>query len=109
MNFFNWNNIGFKEVRGIKYKTVLGKNMQMFCFKLDPGQTSSYHQHSEEQMGYILAGEGELTIGTETKICKAGEAYYIPANTHHGFKALDPIGLEWVEVFSPPKKEHSTL
>ena len=33
---------------------------------MDPGQGLALHRHPNEQMGYVLSGEGELTIGDRT-------------------------------------------
>jgi quercetin dioxygenase-like cupin family protein len=109
MPYFNWNEIAFQKAReGTFYKTIAGKNMQMFYLKLEPGQITN-HNHPQEQIGYILVGKVELTIGTETKICLAGEAYYIPSNLQHGFKVMGDERLEYIEIFSPPKDEHKKL
>ncbi|MCL5260256.1 MAG: cupin domain-containing protein [Gammaproteobacteria bacterium] len=109
MHFFDWNKIDFKLVRkGVWYKTIRGKNMQLFYIKLEPGQFTD-HNHPHEQMGYVLGGEIELTIGPEKKICKAGEAYYIPSNIQHGFKTLGNKCAEYIDIFSPTKEEHSKL
>lgn len=108
-NFLNWKEIDFKQGReGIFYKTVAGKNVQMFYIKMQAGQVTD-HKHPEEQMGYILTGQVELTIGDEKKICTPGDAYYIAGNIQHGFKVLGNENLEYIEIFSPPKKEHRNL
>ena len=109
MSHLNWNKTAFQKARsGTFYKTIAGKNMQMFYLKLEPGQVTN-HSHPHEQMGYILAGKVALTIGTETKICLAGEAYYVPSNLQHGFKVMGNECLEYIEIFSPPKEEHKDL
>ena len=106
MNIIDWNKVDFKQIReGVFYKTIAGNNMQMFHLKLAPGQVTN-HTHAEEQMGYIIAGEAKITIGSETKTCKAGSAYFIPSNRPHGFKVIGDNFLEYLEIFSPPKKEH---
>jgi len=108
-NFFDWNEIEFKQKReAVFYKTICGENMQMFVIKLQPGEETN-HSHPEEQMGYILSGEVEITIGNEKKKCKIGEVYYIPANIQHGFKVVGDNDLEYIEIFSPPKEEHKNL
>lgn len=108
-NFSNWNEINFKQGReGIFYKTIAGNNMQMFYIKMQAGQVTD-HKHAEEQMGYILVGRVELTIGNQKKICLPGEAYYIPGNVQHGFRPLGDEDLQYIEIFSPPKAEHRSL
>ena len=65
-----------------------------------------HHSHVNEQLGYILSGEVEITIGDEKKICRVGDVYLIPSNISHGFKVLSQEGVEYIELFSPPKNEN---
>ena len=48
-------------------------------------------------------------IEKEKKICGAGEAYLILSNVTHGFKVLSRDGVDYIEVFSPPKDENKLL
>ncbi len=77
----------------------------MLYLKLEPG-SKTFHSHNNEQMGYIISGEVELTIGDESRICKLGDAYYISANVNHGFRVLKKEYLEYIEVFCPIKEEN---
>ncbi|MEM2904114.1 MAG: cupin domain-containing protein [Candidatus Bathyarchaeia archaeon] len=48
--------------------------------KLDP------HSHKDhEQIYYIAEGEGQLTVGDETRKVKKGDAVYIPPGASHSF------------------------
>jgi quercetin dioxygenase-like cupin family protein len=44
-----------------------------------------------------VAGEIELTIGSETKIYRAGDSYSIPAGVEHG--AQIKAGARLIDVF----------
>lgn len=94
-----------KKHEGMSGRIISGANAQMAFIKLDYGVITN-HNHLNEQMGYILSGEVEITIGTAKKICRAGEAYLIPAYLQHGFKVLSRDGCEYLEIFSPPKEEN---
>ena len=105
-HFYNMNEIPFRQKRemlDITGKT--GKNLQMIIGRLDPGFASD-HSHPQEQMGFILSGEIELTIGNETRRCGAGYAYHIPANVHHSFRVVSDSPAEILDIFSPPKDEN---
>jgi quercetin dioxygenase-like cupin family protein len=105
MGFFNLSKMDFKsKKKGMFGKIITGENMQMAFIKLEHGVETN-HSHENEQMGYILSGEVEITINNNKKICKAGEAYLIPANTKHGFKVFSENPVEYIEIFSPPKEE----
>jgi quercetin dioxygenase-like cupin family protein len=94
-----------KKRERVFFKSVTGNNAQMLYIRLEPGE-STFHSHENEQMGYILSGEAELTINGEVQICKAGDGYYVPANIQHGFKVLNNSDVEYIEIFCPPKEEN---
>jgi quercetin dioxygenase-like cupin family protein len=106
MHFLNFNEIDFTEKhKGMFGKVLTGEKMQLAYVKLEYGIETS-HNHPHEQIGYILKGEVEIIIGEEKKRCGAGQAYYIPSNMQHGFKVIAEQGVEYIEVFSPPKVEN---
>lgn len=52
-----------------------------------PGAQVPKHTHPGEEVGYILEGELELTIeGKPPQKLKAGETFFLPANTVHTAK-----------------------
>lgn len=104
MYFHNLKDIPYKKKRnGVYFKAITGEKSQLTIIKLDPGVKTN-HSHINEQMGYILSGKVELEINTEIKVLKRGDGYYIPPNVQHGFKVLGTEPLEYLEVFTPPKK-----
>ena len=106
MPFFDWSKMPLKEKSpGMSGKVVTGEKMQLAFVKLAYGVETN-HSHMNEQIGYILSGEVELTIGSEKKACIKGDAYLVPSNVRHGFKVLSKEGVEYIEIFSPPKQEN---
>ncbi len=88
-------------------KSIMGGKLQLSFMRLEPGE-STYHRHRQEQMGYILSGKVTVTINGQTQVLSPGEPYYIPANVRHGFRVTDAEGVEYLEMFSPPKAENRT-
>jgi len=106
MYFFKGFSNDLKKKRpGVFFKSITGKNVQLLYIKLEPG-ISTFHSHPNEQMGYILSGEVELTIEGENVTLKSGDAYYMPSNKEHGFKVLNNENLEYIEVFCPIKEDN---
>lgn len=104
MYFHNLKNIPYKKKReGVYFKAITGEKSDLNIIKLDPGVKTD-HAHINEQIGYILSGKVELKIDSEMRVLKKGDAYHIPSNTQHGFKVLGNEPLEYLEVFTPPKK-----
>ena len=54
------------------------------------------HAHGA-QWGTVVEGEIEFTIGGETKIYRAGDSYFIPADVSHG--AMIKAGTRAIDVF----------
>lgn len=106
MPCFNVEQTLYKQKReGVQIKAFSGEHLQITFVKLEPGFVSS-HRHLEEQMGYILSGQIELSIGEERARCTRGDVYHIPSDTVHSFRVLSKQPVELLEVFSPPKEEN---
>ena len=52
--------------------------------RLQPGQATTPHHHPRtEEIYYILAGEGQMTLDGETRTVGPGDAIAIPPGAHH--------------------------
>lgn len=104
MGFFDLAKMDLKQrKKGMFGKIITGKNMQMAFIRLEYGVETN-HSHENEQMGYILSGEVEITIADTRRKCRSGDVYLIAPNVQHGFKVLSEF-VEYIELFSPLKKE----
>ena len=76
-----------------------GKCINAVHWNFEDGAVVDLHQHAQEQFGYVIQGGLEVTIGDETRLLKAGDAYIIPPNTPHRFVAKGIT--EAIDVFTP--------
>jgi quercetin dioxygenase-like cupin family protein len=107
MYFFkNFSENLIKKREKVFFNSITGKNIQLLYISLEPGESTN-HCHTNEQMGYILSGEAEIIVNGEKQICKPGDAYFIPANAKHEFKVINEKKVDYIEVFTPPKKENT--
>lgn len=63
---------------------------------LPQGKAVRRHHHLQtEEIYYILSGEGEMTVGEETRNISAGDAVFIPRTNTHTLKntGSEPIKL----------------
>ncbi len=88
-------------------KSLTGEQAQLTFVRLLPGETT-FHQHPSEQLGYVLAGQMEVTVGEKAQTLGPGDAYCIPGGVPHGFRVPAGAPVEYLEVFSPPKEENRT-
>ena len=108
MVFFHVPSMAYQKKRDrVFIKSITGEKAQLTFIRLEAGETT-YHRHHHEQIGYILAGQVEITIGKNKKVLGPGDAYYIPGGVQHGFRVYADEGVEYLEIFSPPKKENRT-
>lgn len=90
---------------GIRRKTLsYGAETLMAEFRLEAGATLPFHDHPQEQTGYLVAGRLRLTVGAETREVAPGDSWSIPGAVGHGAVALEDTVA--VEVFSPVREDY---
>ena len=66
---------------GNQYATVL------FLAEIAPGATVPRHTHPGVESAYVVEGEADFVMGTETpKHVKAGDSWQMPAGMPHAFR-----------------------
>ena len=86
-------------------RKVLAHGGKMLCAEVHfvKGAIGAVHTHPHEQIGYVVAGDFELTLGEKKQIIHAGDTYYTAADEVHGVVALtDGILLD---VFTPQRED----
>ena len=72
---------------------------------LKPGSVVPDHSHPHEQMGMMLSGRAEFTIGGVTRILGPGDIWRIPSNVIHRVRALDGPAVA-LDVFHPVREDY---
>lgn len=62
------------------------------------------HNHPHEQIGYVVTGAIEFTIGERVEVLRAGDGYVIPGNVPHACRALEDSVA--IDIFSPVREEY---
>jgi mannose-6-phosphate isomerase-like protein (cupin superfamily) len=52
--------------------------------EIEPGGKQRIHQHSPEQVYFIVAGTGEMSVGDETRTVAPGDCVFVPSGSPHG-------------------------
>jgi quercetin dioxygenase-like cupin family protein len=90
---------------GITSRTFWGERMLLQLVDLKPDATIPPHSHPHEQLGMVVKGEMELTIGGETRAVKVGDVYVIPGDVEHAVRmGAEPCQV--VEMFAPVREEY---
>ncbi len=85
---------------------VWGSEMLMARISLGAGISVPKHQHPNEQITYLLAGEMDFRFGDDGEDQRhigAGEILVIPRDMHHAAKVL--ADAEVIELFAPPRQD----
>ena len=58
--------------------------------------------HAGEEGGVVVKGKVELTVGGESRVLGAGDAYYFKSSVPHRFRNIGREECEIVSASSPP-------
>jgi quercetin dioxygenase-like cupin family protein len=90
---------------GVDLRAIAGTNLMLSVVRLEPGSIVQDHSHPHEQMGILIEGRLEFTIGGVTRILSSGDMWRIPGGVVHRVKALDQPALA-VDVFHPIREDY---
>lgn len=93
---------------GVSFRQV-GANLHRKAIQLikecyQPGSGTGKHAitHEGEECGIILTGRLEVTVGDQTSILRAGDAYYFKSSQPHQFRNVGSEPCELISACSPP-------
>lgn len=91
-------------VPGFSVKLIHSEQMTVASYSVSAGAVFPEHAHVNEQISYLIEGEFELTIDSETKTLKPGIVAVIPANARHSGRALSDCIM--VDIFHPVRSDY---
>ncbi len=90
---------------GVYRRTMATTDEAMICeFFLERGVEVSEHSHMNDQVGYVVFGQFEVSIGGQTRLCVAGDSYAIPGGVLHSGRVLEDTLT--IDIFSPPRNDY---
>jgi quercetin dioxygenase-like cupin family protein len=90
---------------GVEILTTSGKNLMLSVVRFEPGSVVAEHSHPHEQMGMLLEGRLEFTIGSVTRVLGPGEVWRIPGGVLHSVRAFESPALA-LDVFHPIREDY---
>src|SRR5260370_41393630 len=90
---------------GVEIRTIAGKNLMLSVVRLEPDSVVTEHSHPHEQMGILLEGRLEFTVGGVTRLLGPGDIWRIPGGVLHSVRALDGPARA-LDVFCPIRQEN---
>jgi quercetin dioxygenase-like cupin family protein len=91
--------------KGTRIKTLAwGSKTMMVEFNIQQNSSVPRHHHPHEQIGYLVAGRMQLSVGDQTHDVGPGDSWCIPADVPHAARAEEDCVV--IEVFSPPRQDY---
>lgn len=64
--------------------------------------TGTPFSHKAQEAGFVLQGELELTVGSESRVLRAGDGYYFDSQLPHRFRNVGKTAAEIISAVTPP-------
>jgi quercetin dioxygenase-like cupin family protein len=90
---------------GVAIRTVAGQAMMLSVVTFEPNSVVTDHAHPHEQMGVMISGRLEFTVGGITRTLGPGDAWRIPGGVLHRVRALDGPAVA-LDVFHPIREDY---
>jgi quercetin dioxygenase-like cupin family protein len=81
-----------------------GEEMLLAEFTLGAGAEVPSHSHPHAQVGYMVRGTMELSVGDETYTVETGDSYYILGDVPHSAVSLKDCVV--IDIFYPPREDY---
>lgn len=86
---------------GVHRRAMAATDEAMLCeFFFEREAVVPMHSHLNDQIGYVIYGKVEVTIGGEMRVCQPGDSYAVPGGVAHNTRAV--VDSLVIAIFSPP-------
>jgi quercetin dioxygenase-like cupin family protein len=87
----------------ISRRLVAGERSMVVWHSIKAGAHAAAHKHPHEQIFWVVKGKMEFRLGSERRICGAGDIAVIPGDVEHEAWVLEDS--EIVDVFAPARED----
>jgi quercetin dioxygenase-like cupin family protein len=89
----------------VTLESIGGEQVLLCRVRYEPGAEVPRHSHEHtEQLMYMLEGELEMTVGTETRTLHAGDVVVVNRGVEHSLRS--DRGCAFFEALSPVPLDH---
>jgi quercetin dioxygenase-like cupin family protein len=90
---------------GVSLDAIGGEQVLLCRVRYEPGATVPRHSHEHtEQVMFVLDGELEMTVGSETRVLHAGDVVVVNRGVEHELRS--ERGCSFFEALSPVPLDH---
>jgi len=98
----------FGAAPGVTMQSMVGGALMANWVTIEPNRPVPFHQHANEQLGIMIEGALELTIGAEVRVLRPGDAYAVPPHLPHSARTLEE-GCVVLDIFTPVREDYLAL
>jgi mannose-6-phosphate isomerase-like protein (cupin superfamily) len=77
-------------------------SLSVGVYVLAAGADDRQHPHGEDEIYYVLEGQGKFRNGTSESLAETGDVLFVPAHQPHRFHSISQE-LVLLVVFAPPE------
>ncbi len=94
-----------REFKGVDFE-LLSSGTKLMITKMNykVGNKVPFHNHPNEQAGYVISGKIRIRFAEFDQILTAGDSYVIPENENHSIEVIE--AGEVIDVFTPPREDY---
>ena len=92
---------------GVSIRATAGDALMLSLVTFEPGTAVPDHAHPHEQMGIMISGQLEFTIGGMTETLTTGDIWRIPGGVAHSARAVGGPAVA-LDVFHPIREDYLT-
>jgi quercetin dioxygenase-like cupin family protein len=90
---------------GVEIRTTAGQGLMLSVVTFEPGSVVAEHSHPHEQMGMMISGRLEFTVGGITRVLGPGDLWRIPGGVPHRVVAIDGPAVA-LDCFHPIREDY---
>jgi quercetin dioxygenase-like cupin family protein len=90
---------------GVEIRTTAGLALMLSMVTFEPDSVVPDHAHPHEQMGMMISGRLEFTVGGVTRGLGPGDMWRIPGGVVHRVRALQGPAVA-LDVFHPIREDY---
>ena len=95
-----------KNALGADFKALAtGDKIMCTVMRMKQDRKVPKHKHPSEQVGYLINGRFKLWINDRfIGTLEPGDSYVVKEDNYHSMEIVEDS--EWVDMFSPPRREY---
>ena len=90
---------------GVALRALAGESLMISVVDLEAGAVVPEHSHPHEQLGYLVSGRLDFTVGGRTRSLGPGDLWRIPGGVPHRVVAVGGPALA-IDVFHPVRDDY---